>query len=225
MLQIIKDEWIDSNGYMTLNREAVDGLGAGNLLLHTGLYYTALARAKLLTPELCNSYTKTIRLSEVKPHRGLYWRSIYKADGNQSQQHDDYIGISAGSYFCNKEIAQDIMRYGEATGFIYDSKRPLSNDVTYWHDRFLGLIDFYRLCSGKRISIWSAIPLAARALALSFTKQGDSAIFSYLFFSVGLDAMPLVFWPFYFFSPLRKLQGSMFAPYLGEGHPLTQISI
>ena len=214
--------YIDKLGLVTLNDKAEDGPGAGNLLMHTGLYYLALSQLPNVNrTALIQPLTQAITQCYVANHPGLLWRSPYKI--GDAEQHDDYILVCAASYFLDRSIAKDVYAYGQANNWIYDSKNPGSNNLTLSHDRFIGQVAFYRMCIGERTTIWESLAIGLRALSLSFSKQGDSNIHAYGFFKVGLDASPLVFNILWLISPLRKKMGRAFAPYLGENHPLTQI--
>lgn len=214
--------YIDPLGLVTLNAEAKDGPGAGNLLLHTGLYYLALAQLKNISViTLIAPFTNAITQCYVKNYPGLLWRSPYKI--GDTQQHDDYILVCAASYFINKNIARDILNHGQAHSWIYDSINPWGGSIFLLHDRFIGQVAFYRMCAGERVSFWENLSIALPALLKSFSKNGDSNIHAYAFFKVGLDASPLIFGLLWLISPLRKKMGSAFAPYLGAQHPLTQI--
>lgn len=209
-------KYTDSNGLVTLNDQAVDGIGAGNLLLHTCLAYVYAYKVNYIIPRV---FREVIKLCEVGYYPGLYWRSPYKI-GDQ-QQHDDYIGIAAAAYFYDRSIAKEIVSHGESHGWCYNSHNPEKFEVTLLHDRFPGQVSFYKMCSGEKLSIWEALPLAIRTLIMSYSKDSDSAIHSYLFFSVGMAAMPLLFYPFWWVS--GKPLGKSFEKYLGPGHPLCEI--
>lgn len=211
--------FIDPIGLVTLNDKGIDGPGAGNLLLHTGLYYVAAYKegASPMRP-----FGEVIKSSGVKGYPGLYWRSPYKV--GDTQQHDDYIGIAAAAYFYDQGLAQDIVNHGKKYKWCYNSTAPPVFELTLLHDRFPGQIAFYRMSAGETLSIWEALPILIRALIMSYSKDGDAAIHSYLMFSVGNDAMPLLFKPFWWISGFRKEIGKKFEPYLGIGHPLNEIT-
>jgi hypothetical protein len=211
------EPYTDSLGLVTLNDKAVDGPGAGNLLLHTALYYVAAYKDGFIPKKL---FQEVIKTCEVKP--GLFWRSPYKI--GDRQQHDDYIGIAAAAYFYAPNIAREIVEHGETHDWCYNSQNPEMLDLTLVHDRFIGQVPFYRMCAHQRLSIWEAIPLAIKAMTMSFSSNGDSAIHSYLIFSVGKAAMPVLFNTLWMFSGFSKEIGPKFKPYLGEGHPLNNVS-
>ena len=210
------EKYIDPLGYVTLNDQAVDGPGAGNLLLHTGLYYVSAYQAEHIPKK---QFSEVVKHSEVKT--GLYWRSPYKI--GDRQEHDDYLGISAAAYFYAPQIAKDIVKHGEDHAWCYNSQNPDKFEVTLLHDRFPGQVDFYKMCAHENISIWSQLILVIRALLLSFASQDDSHIQAYLILTVGKYANPFLFYPAWWISPLRKSPGKSFEKYLGTGHPLSRI--
>ena len=210
-------KYTDENGFVTLNDCAVDGIGAGNLLLHTSLAYVAAYKEEKIIQK---QFSEIVKLCEIKP--GLFARSPYKF--KDRQEHDDYIGVSAASFFYAPQIAKDIVRYGELNKWCYNSQDPDVFEVTLLHDRFPGQVDFYKMCAGEKLSIWSQIIIGIRALILSYSGQDDSHIHSYLFFSVGKEVNPILFYPLWWVSPFRKEIGKRFEKYLGKGHPLTEIT-
>jgi hypothetical protein len=215
-------KYIDPKGFVTLNDQAVDGPGAGNLLMHTGLYYLALAQLpEVNRTSLIKPFTDIVTQCYVDKYPGLLWRSPYKI--GDTQQHDDYILVCAASYFTNKQIAKDILAHGQSHGWVYDSKNPESGDISLLHDRFIGQVAFYFMSAGVPLSVYDSLFIALRALSLSLSKDGDANIHAYAFFKVGLDASPLVFTIPWLLSPLRKKMGQSFAPYLGLNHPLNEI--
>ena len=210
-------KYTDANGFVTLNDQAVDGPGAGNLLLHTALAYVAAYKHEFVIPKM---FSEIVKLCEVRP--GLLTRSPYKE--KDRQEHDDYIGVAAAAYFYAPFIALDIVKHGESHNWCYNSQNPEQFDLTLVHDRFAGQVSFYKMCAHQKLSMWEALPLAIRSMIMSFSSKGDSAIHSYLFFSVGIEAMPLLFLPLWWFSGVKKGIGKKFEPYLGFGHPLNEIT-
>jgi hypothetical protein len=217
MWWILISLFIDPIGLVTLNDRGVDGPGAGNLLLHTGLYYVAAHKEKVSTKR---TFSEVVKSSEVKGYPGLYWRSPYKI--GDRQEHDDYLGLAAASYFYDQSIAKDILAHGQKFKWCYNSQNPEKFDPSLIHDRFPGQIAFYRMSAGEAVSVWELLPLVIRAVTMSYSSAGDSAIHSYLMFSVGMDAYPLLFYPAWWIS--GKPLGKKFEPYLGIGHPLNEIT-
>jgi len=211
--------YIDPIGLVTLNDKGVDGPGAGNLLLHTGLYYVAAYKEG--QPPV-RPLSEVIKSSGVKGYPGLYWRSPYKI--GDRQEHDDYIGLAAAAYFYDQGIAKEIVDHGAKHKWCYNSVNPEKFDLSLLHDRFPGQIAFYKMSAGEALSFWDELIIGGRALALSYSKDGDAAIHSYLMFSVCREAAPVICQPMWWVSGFRKGIGPKFAGYLGKDHPMTWIN-
>lgn len=90
---------------------------------------------------------------------GIITRGSHKF--NDTQEHDDYIGMAAASFFTGQCYAAiEIFRHGEMNNWCYDervyvSAHPVIKKLENWYGRFPGLVAHFKLCAGERLNIFN----------------------------------------------------------------------
>ena len=219
----ILESYMDEFGFVTIDKNAdVHSKGMGNGLMHTGFFYAYLGYHGLLTEEDAYRWRKTIESTTARhpltkePVSGLYYRHPYKM--NDDQSHDDYYAVMAASFyfamagFAFADFSRDVIRYGEAHGWIYNARQDGNNAAYKSFDRFPGLIIFYKMANRQVLGFWEQLPAMFRLLVMTHAKKGDSdsRVHAFLMLSVtrfgsGLMNVLFVYWKLF----TSKLYGSV----------------
>lgn len=233
--ETILTDYMNQYGLVTIPHGGVDGPGGGNVLLHTGLFYTIIGLHGLLDNADSWRWVSALEACRVKDSTGrkilgLYWRSPDKIGDRQA--HDDYIGIASASVFVDQGMeARLITSHGKQNYWFYDSISATSGsrDPDTWHDRFPGLTAFYRLCAGEPVSIWEKLTLAGSIIGKSFGKDdADSKIMGFIMVKAALKRSAF-FIPvdIYWTLRMKSMYGSIPESWRGyfHDHPFTQLRL
>lgn len=218
-------------GLVTVSRNGDEfhSIGMGNGVMNTGLYYLILAQHGVKEPA---PFERTMKACEASssgfPIPALIKRHPLKPE---HQSHDDYIGFMAACAYLDEMRAMEVVRYGKKFSFVYDVERPFTNLLLdKSHDRFPGLVAYYKMCSNETISIWELAVFCLRLswMIITLNSDGDTPIHSYCFASVFKYRYPILgrfFFSMWVNQAKRKF-GSIakaFAPYYGESHPFAKM--
>lgn len=236
----IENHYTDDNDLVSIDRDpSVDS--SGNLLMHTGGYYSLLAELdehenQALTFADRKRFREAVDRCAVtgtdgKPIHGLYYRSPTKHD---DQEQDDYEMLAAGSYHAGLDVATSIVRYGETTSWCYDVKNPGKKNLEFSHDRFPGLVDFYQVCALRPVSVWGLILLFITLWLKIYSSSSSTRFKTYIKFTVlrRVYGLPFCFLHWLASRTFTKKFGSVgsaFKDYFvadkatGVPHPITEI--
>lgn len=221
---------MDTSFQVTIDKDPTPG-STGNGLMHTGFFITLLANQNNLLEEDKSRFVDAVEMcvqidKDGVPIPGLYVHSIWKKPDAQSE--DDYIGIAAGSYFSAPKIANAIVDYGERYNWCFDVQNPRTENPVYWHDRFFGLVAFYKLCAKRNVTFVEKMVLSASILKSAIWGSDSSIIKSFMQVSVYrlesrvIGKLTGFVWDLLMkrFDPL----GKAWENYFKEGHPFSLIT-
>ena len=227
MLDYFKDEvlthYIDSGGFVTVDKNPSIN-STGNGLLHLAFFCTVLKKLEQ-AETLSMLVQKTISSCEVRP--GLFNRNPWKGQSELTSW-DEYFAICALSKLYSLRFANEICLRGISANWFFDNQRPDFPSVHSWHDRFLGLTQFYRLCSGGyHLTFLDKLAVCGAILFNCFTKKADTNMREYIRVAAiekeGISyAIVSTIWRW---QAKRKFVtiGSMVKDYFGETHPFSQL--
>ena len=107
----------------------------------------------------------------LEKERGLYHRRKFSPDILEA--HDNYVGICALSVLLDLPFAEDIVRYGEKTGYNFNNLNP--GEYRLDCQRQGGDIGFYKLCAGYKCEPWYAVWMVG-GLIVSALKSDPSTM-------------------------------------------------
>lgn len=230
MKKEILEHYMDTSFQVTIDRDPTPG-STGNGLMHTGFFTVILANQNSLLEEDKDRFAAAVDMctqtdKDNIPIPGLYVRSIWKKADDQS--HDDYIGISAGAYFAAPKIADAIIDYGERYNWCFDVQNPRVENPLYWHDRFFGLVAFYKLCGKRNTTLVEKIVLSASILISVVLGSDSSRVKAFMQVSVYraesrvIGGLTGFVWDLLMkrFDPL----GKAWENYFKKGHPFSLIA-
>ena len=107
----------------------------------------------------------------LEKERGLYHRRSISPDILEA--HDNYVGICALSVLLGLPFAEDIVRYGEKTGYNFNNLNP--GEYRLDCQRQGGDIGFYKLCAGYKCEPWYVVWMVG-GLIVSALKSYPSSM-------------------------------------------------
>lgn len=229
LFQEVLDHYIDNaSGQVTIVRDGdVNTVGMGNGQLHLGLFAT-LARFDI-------SITSVITLVEENYNTCRFDLGIFRAHPSKPDQlnsWDNYVGLAAIGSFWRPLISYEIAKRGEDNGWYYNNIPGASQPGAY-HDRFPGLVTYYKFCANQNVGVWESLPLFFAILFRLRSPSADSIIKDYMMLEVSSKqvASPFLFgvlkllWT----SVIKRKYGSIgaaiepyFQPTEGIRHPLVR---
>lgn len=211
---MIAAEYINRDGFVTINRNAASIPGEGNGFLATGLAYAC----GLYTPPTDLIYR--CRASATCP---LIWRSPWKRNADDDQQADDYYG----ALLLDPVWAKELLEFAETNDWDFSMHPEDHGRLEYRFDRFLHFPAFVRLCAGSSLSLLDkailSVTMLIDAFSIGFADANMRA------FCLQHAAAPVV--PFgellasLWRSRVRKKYGRLglaWVAYFGPEHPLSQ---
>jgi hypothetical protein len=202
-----------------------------NALLYTGTYYAILVLKGEAREEDLKQFETLVRACEVPGNPGLYYRHPNHTD--IPQQHDDYIGIAAASYHLQSTIAKDIMTYGKAYNWTYDSLKPGSSNIAFWHYRFGSVTPHYKVCAGEHLGLIDQITWSISIAIGAFGNKDNASgkILDWLKIRAVGGKFPLcdaaiALWRYRMGKAFPNGMGDIFAHYFlndgGYSHPFSE---
>lgn len=225
--------YVNDSGIVTVLPNTPAFPGEGNGLLQTGLAYCIAAGETGLTKE---DKARIVRLTEACKHEfyPLLWRSPYKKNPGDNEQHDDYWGWLAACYHAGHYFPGDFYKFGEDHGWIIDVRDPRgSSDLNYYFGRFLGFVPFAKMARlarepTVRLSVLEHLQVALAILIRAFDiDESDGCMRDFCLISVArkesfICKLASLLW----YRRVRKKYGSVgaaFASYFqSENHPVTK---
>lgn len=205
-------------------------VGGGNVLLHTGLFYVIKAQYGMLTEV---DQDKILDLTERCMHTQapLLWRSPYKQNPGDDQQHDDYYGWLAACYFAGNEYPEAFVDWMDRNAWIACIAVPGDYNLEYYFDRFFGFRAFAKMCARRKVTLREEIELALVIFWKGFRAKfkSDACMREFCAYSVARRESSLCriasdFWR----SRLEEKKGGIGQSFLGyfqgAAHPLTWIN-
>lgn len=123
-------------------------LSTGNGILFTGIFYYILAVNKLIDSKDIERFSKAIKNCYVINNHGQCLGLLNRNPGRLDlEAQDDYIGAALASSVVDKTICRHIELYGSVNNWSYDNQRPFQFSLRCWHQRFPGLVGFYKICA------------------------------------------------------------------------------
>lgn len=232
MLDHFKDEvlshYTDSYGFVTVDRDPTPN-STGNGFLHLAFFCSVLARIGQL--EYARAYVETaIQESRVKKpngfYRGLFHRNPWKKE-TELNSWDEYFGIAALSALFKLPYASDIVARGVAYDWYFDNQSPDDPKIESWHDRFIGLTAFYKVCAAYPMVVIEKLAVSLAVLVSCFSKKADVNMREFVRITILKDSG----WVFSLVAKIWTWQaqkkfgtlGVMVKSYFGEWHPFSRL--
>lgn len=224
--------YINNNGLMKLypNSPGEGDPGDGNTLLYNGVMMTYLAINGALTQLDIDQFLAGLKKCKHKLFP-MYWRTPLKQNPDDDQKQDDYYGILASLFFSVEHfLAQEILSYGNSTGFVYNIRNPGKWEFKYWFGRFVDFVGFMKICAANKIDLGNYLLLCAVMIANAFNNKNPSGnVKAYLRAAVlkraGMGGRVIVsIWEW----RIRKKYDMIGQSFVGEfpqGHPCTLIDM
>jgi hypothetical protein len=219
--------FINSDNFVTAQPYAQAIPGEGNGWLQTGLWASATLHSGLSVigwvemADIFEDMFKACRRADDCPQ---IWRSPHKKNPGDNQNHDDYWGALAISYFIGGDWAKEVVQWGEKTGWFFDIEAPERKQLRYYFGRFPDFIPFARLCAGQKLGLTEVIFLAGSIIWDAFhISAADANMRAFCKISVAEQKSFTCFLAsLLWFRRVRKRYGTVgnsWAEYFGKGHP------
>ena len=183
---MLADGFKNGESMVTVGKNAETIPGDGNGLLQTGLWYCIKASVAPLTEMDCAAIAVISNRCKHKDFP-IFWRSPYKINPDDNQEHDDYWGWLAALYHSKNELACEFYKKAESWSWFIDIQEPGDHTPKYYFDRFPGFRIFAK-ASARNISPLTPREILEVAL-VGFKKcytleNSDALMRTYCFFSV-----------------------------------------
>lgn len=136
----LKDDYVDKYGFITPSKHSKP---SQNGLLFTSEYYWLLWKLKLLKDQDKTNYLNLINQCKVEP--GLYSR---RPGDTSYEGPDDYIGLMVASKVMGLSVAKEILNYGKAHKYSWNTKEPGKWHLGSFFGRQFGFMCILYLCAG-----------------------------------------------------------------------------
>lgn len=228
-----EQSYINGDGFVTIDQRAPTIPGDGNGLLQTGLWYVIKAQYGALTQidrDKIQDLTERCKSSYCE----YLWRSPYKKNPDDNQNHDDYWGWLAACYFAGIPYPLYFLRAAIKNKWFVDVVNPKTDNPKYFFGRFLDFPPFAKMCARgwdrealeSTLQVYDHIIMASSILWSAFhLGSSDSLMRDYCRVAIArkesqLCAMVSYLW----FYKLRKkfgITGMAFQGYFkNAAHPL-----
>lgn len=213
--------YVNADGFVTVEKNANHIPGDGNGWLQTGVWACGV---ESFSSEVAMQMKYMLRRCRYSVEIPLIWRSPHKRNPGDNQNHDDFWGALAISFFLKGDWAKEIVAWGEAKGWIFDVSNPEAIGPRYYFTRFFDFVPFARLCAGQKLSLAENLILAGTILIDSFRiEKADGNMRAFCKITVAKRctlacALAALLWE----KRIRKRYGTIgksWAEYFGEGHP------
>lgn len=132
-----------------------------NLLLFSSVFIALLKDKQMQDIEF---YHSIVRKFAIEPGRFARYPGEQEASS-----HDDHTGVAVVSYLLGMRAAQEILAYGESTGWMF---RPTREG---WLGRIIDFPPTVRAAAGKPLSIFSQIAFALGTIANLFEPRHETS--------------------------------------------------
>ena len=184
--------YINASGIVTIEAGAPASPGDGNGLMQTGLMYCILAQfAPLSKVDLDRvDLLGEACLSSKVP---LLYRSPFKKNPDDDNNHDDYRGWLAACYHVGSAYPKAFLAYAEAHGWYIDVQQPEQERLKYLFSRFIEFPAFARACAGAKAKLLDGLFLSLAILwgAAFDVSKSDSCIKEYCLITVARKSSTL----------------------------------
>lgn len=194
----------DENGILEDKNKIIDG----NALLYTGAAIVLLHRFNDFKLTDFPMYEAALK-AEIKP--GLLER--YKKP-DDSQEHDDYVGMLAASYFVDSgSFAERVVKQGRANKYCWDNKNPGKFSLGKLFVRMPGWWGLAKAASDHWLNPFDQIYVFIDQLVAGLTNNGSSGILmSYMNYNVQVTKSV-------FTHPISRLGCYLFKKLYMKKHP------
>lgn len=181
--------YVNSDGIVTVDQFALAKWGEGNGLLQTGLYYCIKANEGSFTEQ---DAIKILEITAACKRDGypMVWRSPYKKNPDDNQNHDDYWGWLAACYFAKSRFPKEFYDFAESKGWLVDIQNPEVPSHNYYFERYIGFKQFVKMATrgcykAHAVSYLDALVVAGAIIYKSFgALASDSCMRTYCLVSV-----------------------------------------
>lgn len=178
-------QYQDENGVMLDRNRIIDG----NALLYTGALVVlqhALVGKGPAFYKAAEGFERGLRLSESKEHPGILNR--YKKPGDQ-QEHDDYIGLLAASYFVNSKFPERVAAHGVSHAFSWNNRDPNKWTIGTFFVRQPGFWPLVTAAQKAWVSPFFQLTASLEMLSsVLFSKGSSGILMDYLKYNVHKNA-------------------------------------
>lgn len=221
--------YTDEDGLILESPNIDPGANTGNGLFNLAVYTHLLLERYEMNVELQQKIFKVAISCQVPGYPGLFYRGPRKT--GETIAHDDYVGLASMGWVLNIPIRKDIVLYGEAHGYSFNSLVPNQSRWSpeywkLWHGRH-GLIPFYRACAGYPSSMVDQAVLCAWILANAKSDHAGGKILTWLKIKALAGRFAWIDWATSIWWGKLKEQyvfgmKDVFATYYGTEHPFTR---
>lgn len=217
--------YINADGFITVIPNSPNVPGEGNGLLQTGLYYAILAQYGGYS-EKDTATILNITLSCLHRDFQILWRSPWKKNKDDDEQHDDYRGWLAACYFSDNPFPKLFLEFAKEHNWVVDVQNPDFPNIKYYFGRYIGFPSYVKMCARQKLGFLDHITVAFMILSKCFKiSKSDSCMKAYCEITVARKESKLCnlvskLW-FYLVRKKYKITGQAFAEYFqSPSHPL-----
>lgn len=216
---MISSEYINADGFVTVDKNAPTIPGEGNGLLQTGLAYA------------CDMVSTDAVFDIVKKckhdNNPLVWRSPHKKNADDNQAADDYMGLFVIAQQIELHWLYDLYLFVSKRGWCFNIQNPNTYDLRYDFNRYPSFIATLKMAAGIRLTLPETIAMFIEIIWDSFLiTHADENMKAFCRLTVAekhnnLFKLAGMLWR-YRIRRRYGIIGRSWAEYFGEGHPLNE---
>lgn len=188
--------YVDLDGLVSINPGS-DRNDSGNGLLHLSVYLCQLAHRGWLRDTDLNALYASLRACQVR-YKGVplpwYWRAPQKRNPDDTQSHDDYIGLAA-AWSLSEEghwMAEWFCNFSQYHWWFLDHQNPNSWNLRFFTGWRLAVVSHYYMAYTKPLLAPVFISIAIIANMLSSQTKHDQNQHIWLMIETGKEKSPLI---------------------------------